>query len=286
MKKLQNGLILLDRLDLMLLGFSVGGFAAYFYVKYKKRKKNKDQRLITELKAKSPLIMLSDNGKSLKLPVIRGGEIIKNVSILIKSKRFAAILRAIIMAQKTQYKLRLLQYFFFVFNQLLTASVGVRFAIGGSLEYSHIILLVFPSVVSGFLIGMRTVSPLMTALLPLAILYGRGIEDIPDPSEKCKVMCKVAEEFHNKQLKIEMKNFDSFIEEGSAAIQSQLDKVNVICVEEKLSLVQRYKLKQVLKSEKARKRVQHFSEFIKKFPECDVIPAEVISEQIVRKIPK
>jgi len=63
----------------------------------------------------------------------------------------------------------------------------------------------------------------------------------------------------------------------------KFDKVHLLCVEEKLSLLQRYKLRQLIKSEKARKRVQDFSEFIKKFPECDADP-EAVYEQIVEKI--
>jgi hypothetical protein len=42
-------------------------------------------------------------------------------------------------------------------------------------------------------------------------------------------------------------------------------------------------LRELIKSEKARKRVQHFSEFIKKFPECDADP-KAVYEQIVEKI--
>jgi hypothetical protein len=57
----------------------------------------------------------------------------------------------------------------------------------------------------------------------------------------------------------------------------------LLCVEEKLSLLERYKLREVIKSAKARKRVQHFSEFIKKFPECDADP-EAVYEEIVEKI--
>jgi hypothetical protein len=45
-------------------------------------------------------------------------------------------------------------------------------------------------------------------------------------------------------------------------------------------LVERYKLNSVIKSEEARKRVQYFSEFIKKFPKCDVDPEAVYEEPL------
>jgi hypothetical protein len=54
-------------------------------------------------------------------------------------------------------------------------------------------------------------------------------------------------------------------------------------VEEKFSLLERYKLKQLLKNEKTRKRAKQFSEFRKKFPECRTDP-ETVYEHIVEKI--
>lgn len=130
----------------------------------------------------------------------------------------------------------------------------------------------------------------MTALLPLAFLYGRGIEDIPDPSDKCRALCKIAEEIHNKELLVEMKKLTPLVEDASAGIKPTLDKVvdvkHVICVEEPLSIVERHKLRTLIRSTKAQNRVKHFSEFIKKFPEYEIIPEQVISEQIVRKITK
>lgn len=59
--------------------------------------------------------------------------------------------------------------------------------------------------------------------------------------------------------------------------------MHLLCLEDKLLLLQRYKLIELTRSDKARKRVQYFSEFIKKFPECDADPRAVY-EQIVEKI--
>ena len=43
---------------------------------------------------------------------------------------------------------------------------------------------------------------LASVLLPIGIVAGRGIENIMNPYEKCKAICKAAEEFHNEQLLI------------------------------------------------------------------------------------
>jgi len=281
MKRLHTGLIIFDTIDIICLSFSAGSSMAYLIKKYKK--KRGEDPLVTELREKSPIIMVSEVNKPLKLPLVCGGEIIKGFSLLIKSKKLAILVRAIANAKRTQKQLRLLRAFFFTFNTLLTYNVGLRFAIGGSLNYTQFILIALPSTVGGFMMGLVIANPLASVLLPLSILYGRGIEDIPDPYEKCKTLCKAAEEFHNKQLTFEMKELSSLVEDASTALQLPLDKIPLLCVEEKLSLLQRYKLRQLIKSEKARKRVQHFNEFIKKFPECNVDP-EAVYEQIAEKI--
>ena len=129
--------------------------------------------------------------------------------------------------------------------------------------------------------------PLASAVLPIAILFGRGIEDIADPYEKCRLICKAAEEYHNKQLMLEMENLNSLVEDAAATLQLPIDKVPLLCIEQPLSLLERYKLKEVIRSAKARKRVQYFSEFIKKFPECDADPEAIYKEVIgnIQKIP-
>ena len=281
MKRLHTGVILFDTIDIICISFSVGSGLAYLIRKHKERR-NVDP-IVTELKEKSPVIAVSIDGKPLKLPLVRGGDRLKGVSLAIKSKRLAALVRAIVNAKRRQKQFKLLQIIFAILNASLTSSVGLRFAVGGSLDYTQFILIAFPSTVAGFLMGQVIANPLASVLLPLAIFYGRGIEDIPDPYEKCKHLCKVAEEFHNKQLVIEMKKLNSLVEDTSTALQLPLDKVPLVCVEEKLSLLQRFKLRKLIESERAQKRVQHFSEFIKKFPECDADP-EAVYEQVVEKI--
>lgn len=281
MKKLHTDVIVFDTIDIICISFFVGSSLAYLIRKHKERR-NVDP-IVTELKEKSPVIAVSIDGKPLKLTLVRGGERFKGVSLAIKSKRLAALIKAIVNAKRRQKQLKLLQIMFAILNASLTFSVGLRFAVGGSLDYTQFIFIAFPATVGGFLMGQVIANPLASVFLPLAILYGRGIEDIPDPYEKCKLLCKAAEEFHNKQLAIEMKELNSLVEDTSTALQLPLDKVPLVCVEEKLSLLQRFKLRKLIESERARKRVQHFNEFIKKFPECDADP-EAVYEQVVEKI--
>jgi hypothetical protein len=273
-------LIVLDAVDIICLSFSAGSGIAFLIRKYRKYKGRRgEDPIVMELREKSPLTMFSENGKPLKLPLVRGGESLKGFSLVIKNKKIAMLVRAIINAKIKQKQLRLLQLCFFTFNTLLTNSVGLRFAIGGSLTYTQFILIAFPSTLGGLMVGLAIAKPLVSVLLPLTILYGRGIEDVPDPSEKCRAICKVAQEFHNKQMTIQMKELNLLSKDTSTG----LNKVPLLCVEEKLSLLQRYKLTELIRSEKAGKRVRHFSEFIKKFPECDADPRAVY-QQIVEKI--
>ena len=280
MRRLHTGIIVLDRIDIFCISFSAGSIIAYGFKRYRNYRKMKitgKDPIVDELKRKSPINIFSEKGKPLKLPLMRGGDRIRGISVVIKNKKIAKILMAIIYAKSSQKKLKFLQNFLIIMNGILTTSTGFRIATGGSLSYVQIILIAFPSTIGGFLLGTILDHP-AAAFLPIAILLGRGIEDVPDPYEKCRLLCKVAEEYHNKQLMLEMENFRSLVEDASDALQLPLDQVSLLCVEEKLSLLERFKLKEVIKSAKARKRVQHFSDFIKKFSECDADPETVFQE--------
>jgi hypothetical protein len=199
---------------------------------------------------------------------------------MIKNKKLAQIMMARVNARKNQKKLTRLQYFLFFLNGLLTTGTGLRIVACGWLNYIQIMLIAVPSTIGGFLMGTIYTNPLVSAALPIAILFNRGIEDIPDPYEKCRLICKFAEKYHNKQLMLEMKSMDSLLVDAADALQLPIDKVPLVWVEEKLSILQRYKLREVIKSAKARKHIEHFSEFIKKFPECDTDPEAIYQEVI------
>jgi hypothetical protein len=286
MKRLWTGVLILDGIDILCISFSAGSMIAYGYKKYRNYRRIKitgEDPIIDEIKKKSPIQMFSEKGEPLilKFPLVRGGDNrIRCYSLMIKSKRLAKILKALLHAKRSQKQLRLLQDCLIILNGLLTTSTGLRIAAGGSLSYVQIILIAFPSTIGGFLLGTISDYPVATALLPIAILLGRDIEDVPDPYEKCRILCKAAEEYNNKQLMLEMKNFRSLVEDASDALQLPLDQVPLLCTENKFSLTQRFRLKEVIRSDKTRKRVQHFSEFIKKFPECDADPETVFQEII------
>lgn len=283
MKRLYTGVILLDRIDIICISISAGSLVAYGYKRYRNYKRIKiagRDPIIDELKKKSPIQMFSREGKPLKLPLVRGGtgNGLKEFSLLIKSKKLAKILIAINHARKSQKQLKFLQDCFMILNALLTSSTGVRIAAGGSLDYVQIILIAVPSSTLGFMLGIISNYPLASSLLSIAVLFGRDIEDIPDPYEKCRRLCKAAEEYHNKQLLLEMKKLKSLLDDTSDKLQLPLDQVPLLCMETKLSLLERFRLKQMGRSDKARKQVQYFSEFIKKFPECNADPEAVLQE--------
>ena len=290
MKKLISGVIVFDKIDIMLLSFSVGSFLAFFYKKYNKYKERDEQAiLVDELKKKSPIIMLSEDKKPVKIPLLRGGDLIKGLkgskgfSLVIKNKKLAILVRAIIHAKTKQKQLRLLRVVLFTFNALLSSKVGICFAVESGLDFTQFILISWPSSIIGFMVGIMLENPAISGLLALGLFSGRGVRIIHDPSEKCKVICKFAEELHNKELTLKMKELNSLIQDTSTATQLPLDKVPLLCVEEKYSLLQRYKLKQLIKSRQTKKRVEQFNEFIKRFPECSVDP-KVVYEEIVEKI--
>jgi hypothetical protein len=69
----------------------------------------------------------------------------------------------------------------------------------------------------------------------------------------------------------EMKHMNSLVEDTANKLHLPIDKVPLFplsCDEQPLSLIERYRLRSAVENAKIRKRVQHFSEFIKKFPEC------------------
>lgn len=118
------------------------------------------------------------------------------IRLVIKNERLAKIIKATFRAQQKQKHVQFVQEFFAVLNAFLSFGAGLHFAIGGSLDSKQIILIVFPSTVSGFLMLLASKYPLLTILIPLAIW---GIENLPDPFKKYRIFGKAAEEYHNEQ---------------------------------------------------------------------------------------
>ena len=235
MKRLYTGLIVLDTIDIICISFFVGSSIVSLVKIYRKEKLTKpEDPIVAELKEKSLVIAVSTDGKTLKLPLVRGGQ--RFISLGIENKKLTALIMAIVNAKKGQKLFRFLQITFFIINGLSTSIVGLRFALGGTLDCTQVILIVVPSMAGGILMRIVTANPLVSVLLPIGILYGRGIEDIPNPYKNCQILCKVAEEFHNKQLAIEMIKLNSVIENPLTVPQLPFDPVSLVCVEQKLSL--------------------------------------------------
>jgi hypothetical protein len=292
MRRLHNGGIVLDWLDVLCISFEVGAIVAYVYRKYRQSKTL--DPLISEIKENSlileeirPIQKISTKSFSKKLPLLRGGDLIANggemgtsISIGITNRKFTALIKALVETKRSQKLMKLLQIFLAIVNASMTSKLGLRVAVGGSLDFTHIILFAVSGSVSGFLVG-QILNPTVTLFLPIAIMFGRGIEDVPDPQEKCRLICKIAENYHNKEHLVEMQELNSLIADTSEKLQLPLDKVPLVsveCVKDKVSILQRYKLRQIVESTKVKNRVQHYDKFIKKFPECEVDLEEIAQE--------
>lgn len=98
MKRLDTGEILFDSLDILILSLATGSSLAYLIRKY-----NESNVRIRKSKGrKSPIVAISRDDKPLKLPVMRGGDQFRALSLRIRNKRLAALLRDIITASRKQ----------------------------------------------------------------------------------------------------------------------------------------------------------------------------------------
>jgi len=113
MKRLHTGLIVFDTLDIICISFSAGASIAHIIKKYRKfrRKINEEDPIVTELKENSSAIMFSEEGKPLKFPLVRGGDNTFNIrgfSLVIRNKKLAKLIMAIVYAKNKQKQLKLL----------------------------------------------------------------------------------------------------------------------------------------------------------------------------------
>ena len=124
----------------------------------KNKTKTGEDPIVTELKEKSPIIIVSDQGKPLELTLIRGGDHklkgIKGFSFFIRNKKLAALIKAIVQVKHNKQKqAKLLQIAFFIANELLTNSTGLRVAIGGALGYTQVVVFLIPtSMLTGYIV--------------------------------------------------------------------------------------------------------------------------------------
>jgi hypothetical protein len=280
MKMYPSGMVCLDIYDVVLISFTVGNTVGVLIKFYRKRHQKliSADPIIGELKTKSPRMVLSESGQMKRPPLgvyLRGGEKWRRLTILlsvvIKNKRFAKLIKSIVEIHQKQRQLRFLAAIFSTLNRLLTNHVGLYIDATSYLDYSRFIFIAISSGTGGLLTGLLLKNSIILSVLSCATMYVRGVERISSDYNNCQILCEVAQQFHNKQVQIEMKKI-------IPEIQNPLIDIEVptyICMEEKTSLVQRYRLRQLVESEKGNKRVQYFNEFIKKFPDCDPNPETI-----------
>jgi hypothetical protein len=161
-------------------------------------------RIIPINRSKSKVIAIGIDGKPPNIPMMRGGKI-EGYSLVFKNQRIFFFVKTLCDKKRSQRIFKLL-------GNLIAYTLGLRITAGGSMDYTQFILFCVPSTLGGFIVGTLITNPLLVTIFPLMFLYTRGIENVIDPSEKCRVLCKVAEEFHNRKLALEMKEITSFID--------------------------------------------------------------------------
>jgi hypothetical protein len=334
MRKLLNGQLLLEPLDIIIISYSTGAGLSWLVRTYKQRnekledslvrdvkkksplvkaigidgkplnlgtdgkplnllekdvcKKSKfvEDRLIFELKSKAKIVSVNTHKKPLKnLPYVRGGNIddtdkvkvIKWFTLVVQNRRLTKLLQVLIQADEKRRNLHAVKMLFATLNYVLTQVVGIHIMSGGSYNITQILFFILPSSLAGFLAETVFKNPVVNVFLPLAILYSRGITKEVSPYDKCEMLCEAVAETQNQELRIQMSEFNQSLPEGQK-LPPLPEEGPLECVKEKLSIVERYKLRRVIEMEKAKNRVTFFSDFIKRFPDCDVDPEAVAKE--------
>jgi hypothetical protein len=163
---------------------------------------------------KSGLIMHSETGIPVKVPVFRGGdenhkEIIMR-SFIMHNKILTGLFN-IIMREKSTEKHFLLVRLFFIglqgfFNSRLFGIGLAPFVFPGITPRSMIWTFFYavPGSLSGFLVSRFNPNTYAMIALPILVMAGRGIEYVPDPTIICRILCEHAAVFDNSQIKIKM----------------------------------------------------------------------------------
>jgi hypothetical protein len=129
MKPFSSGLIIFDKLDIICFSFFIRSGMSFLLRKYNERKiiEKKIDPIITELTKESLGMAISVDGKPLKVPLVRGGQIIEKTSLrflVIKNKTFFAIVKAVMNARRHQRLLKLLQIHLFIINTFLIPALA------------------------------------------------------------------------------------------------------------------------------------------------------------------
>ena len=285
MYKLPGSRYLLDSCDVCLLGFSGGILLSYLYKKYKvyivyknKNENSKDYRsinlIVEELRKKSPIQVRTTRDNWIKMPMVRGGvdpkfpEFVEAFSVIIKSEKISNLILSLAQEKINRRDLRIMRAVISVLGRVLSngsvhASIGV---FDGSFQ---VLVIAISSSTAGLIIGLLTENPLSIIGIPLTILLTREIEEVDYDTEECQLFCEASEQYLNKKIKIKMDKVVNHIRPESVPLDSESIPKFLECTEDKLSLSTRYKLKESIKTPYNRKSIEYFSNFIKKFQQCD-----------------
>ena len=282
-----NGLVCLDLYDFVLVTFCVGNTIGYV-VRRKMAKRSEtivQDPIINELKSRSPRLLRSENGMMIKLPLngARGGNkrsATMLFSLIIRSPKFAAFLRLLLEAKRKQRQLLFLRIMFTALNKFITNNAGIYIHISNaSYDYVKLIMIGVSSTTTGVMLGLFLQNSIALSGFSLLALYMRDIEYVE--YDNCALLCKAVQTYHNTGILQEMRSTIQITKDELLELEPP---VYLSCFEEKTSLIQRYKLRELLDSKSGKRRIQHFSEFIKRFPECqpdtEALYKDIIETQI------
>lgn len=131
----------------------------------------------------------------------------------------------------------------------------------GDATNTEIFIFGFTGAASGFVLTLLSSYPILTPIF--LWLFGCGIEYLADLQRIYRLLCKVIEEHHNRELALEMQNMKSLIKDYQLLAEAITSLTAIECIEEKLCFIQWFKLRQLIQNESAQKCVQDFNEFIK-----------------------
>ena len=230
MKIYPNGLIILDATDIICLGlilvYSTGTIIKLLKIYY--ASKNEDP-LVSDLKRLSPVKEIKkEKNKPLKVPICyfpRSDQLppdLKGISIFIRNKQLGKLVVILLKVTKKVRQLKKVKTALILLNVLLFKKLGIAFAAGESITHIHILLFVTTSSTAGALLALLlTTGGFIFVLGPLLTLISRHEFVSAETINRCRLLCEVVQEYHNKKLGIEM---ESFVQEMETSVSVNSDR--------------------------------------------------------------
>ena len=195
-------------------------------------------------------------------------EFVKALSIVLKSEKISNLILSLAQAKINRRDLKVMRAFISVLGRVLSSG-GVHVSVGVFDSSFQVLLVALSSSTVGLIVGLILENPLSIIGVPLTILLTREIEEVDYDTEECSLFCKASEQILNKKIKIKMNKVVTPIRPESIPLDTESIPNFLECTEDKLSLSTRYKLKESIKTPYNRESIEYFSNFIKKFQQCD-----------------